>query len=432
MKKIHFILLLLACSGYLYAQDGMINKQLMELSPPSFPAMAIMGVVPQEINRPKSFHQMEATLINSFTQDGSFALPKNFALEVMPYWLGSHPYKEFNFDRLSKTECAPLENLAISLGSVNENQGDSVFHSQVGFGMRTLLFSGKMDRGQLDSMKKYREQFFMRSKNIFDLLNATEIAKDSSYATYDSFFKAILNEYSKILGDDPGKKERMLLAEEFLSKFIPPDIHNTAIQGKEITLQLANRMQESLDQKVQEKEFTELAARIQQFQTLKYGLFWEVAAATYLDFPNGDFHYSRVPKLGIWTTATYTLKNQLFSFIGSLRYIRDFKVETNTSDIDFGGSVLYQSHRFSLAAEYLQRYQTATISRTIDENGYDLRTTRTRYDYRTTLNISYRMTPEIILTYCFGKAFDFSDDKKNSLINQLSLNLGFGSVPLKL
>ena len=92
---------------------------------------------------------------------------------------------------------------------------------------------------------------------------------------------------------------------------------------------------------------------------------------------------------------------------------------------------MYQSQRFSLSGEYLQRMQTATISRTIDQDGFELKTTRTRYDYRATLNISYRITPEIILTYCFGKAFDFSDGRKNSLISQFSVNLGFGRVPLK-
>ncbi|MEZ5195899.1 MAG: hypothetical protein R2764_05740 [Bacteroidales bacterium] len=123
MRKAGILILFSIFWIFTKGQEPTITDELMELSTPSFPAMSIMGTLPQEINKPKSYNQLEATLINSFSQEGSFAIPRNFAMEVMPYWLKSKPYKEFNYEKLSRNEFAPLENLAVSLGTVNENKG---------------------------------------------------------------------------------------------------------------------------------------------------------------------------------------------------------------------------------------------------------------------------------------------------------------------
>ncbi|MEZ5195898.1 MAG: hypothetical protein R2764_05735 [Bacteroidales bacterium] len=218
------------------------------------------------------------------------------------------------------------------------------------------------------------------------------------------------------------------ISKEFIQSVIPPESWNNETQTIEVVTKILN----AIDKKLNEKEFTSLAKNIQDRQTRKYGFFWEVAAASFLDFPDGNMGYSLVPKLGVWTTATYRLPNQKFDFIGTFRFIKDFQMDANAYNLDYGGSLIFSVHKFSFAGEYLQRFQNATIETIVNEDGYKVRTSKTRFDYRATLNISYQISPGMVVAYSFGKNFELTEDTSNDLINQLSLNFGIGRVPLKL
>jgi len=433
---IKFILLpaLLLTTLIISGQETTIKEELIDLGIPSYPAMTLMGILPQEITRPKSLNQLEATLINSFVQEGSFSIPRNFALEVMPYWLKSHPFKEFSYEGLSKNEFAPLENFALSLGTVNENIGDSVFNTKIGFGARTLILSGKVERVKLDSLDKLVNQFHFLTYSNTNLIAVLYSIMTENFRTYSDFFGKIESELRIILaGQEPVIiEDEILKAKEFFKEFIPENEWNSLVADSRPTITLAGDMLTQLDKKMNDKEFTDLAARIQKVQARKTGIFWEVAASTFLDFPNGNMNFSTIPKFGIWSTASYTLSGSDLGAMATMRYIRDFGTETNTSNLDYGGGLFYQKHKITFAAEFLQRYQTTTIDRTTDENGYELHTTKSRYEYRATLNVSYRLSGSIVVAYTFGKTFGVTDNRSTNIVNQLSLNFGLGMVPMKL
>ena len=434
MKKAGFILLIGIQLVKAYAQENTISEQLIELGIPSYPAMTLMGIQPQEINRPKSLDQLEATLINSFSQEGSFAIPRNFALEIMPYWLKSHPYKEFSYEGLSKNEFSPLENLALSLGTSNESISDSVFRSRLGFGARTLIFSGKVSKPKLDTLnilvKKFRFLSYSNEKMVIVLFTIM----NEEFATYRDFLNMMEAELRKSMQDKDSTyiEEEIGKAREFFRGFVPEDHWNNSVTNTLTVPVLVDSMFKQLNDKMNAEEFTSLAARIEEVQARKTGFFWEVAASTFLEFPKGNFSYSTIPKLGAWTTLTYILPQNHFGLLATLRYIRDFQTESKTTDLDFGGSAFYQTYKIAFSAEFLQRYQTSTVERTKDNDGFELHTTKTRYEYRASLNISYRLSSSIVIAYTFGKSLGKTDNSTSNLVNQLSLNFGLGMVPLKL
>lgn len=434
MVKFKLLLFLLFTTLIVSSQETSITEELIELGTPSYPAMTLMGILPQEVTRPKSLSQLEATLINSFVQEGSFAVPRNFALEVMPYWLKSHPYKEFSYEGLSKNEFAPLENFALSVGTVNENFGDSIFNTKIGFGARTLIFSGKVEKVKLDALDKLVKQFHFLSYSNTTLIAVLFTVQNENFATYNDFFSKIESELRKNMNDQEPDfiNQEILKAREYFKGFIPENEWNSPVTDALPTRALAGDMLAQMDKKLNDKEFTELAARIQDVQARKTGFFWEVATSSYLDFPEGNMNFSTVPKFGIWTTASFTLPRSNFGALATLRYIRDFEIETNTSNFDYGGGLFYQTHKITFAAEYLQRYQTTTIERTMEQDGYNLNSTNKRYEYRATLNVSYRLSRSIVVAYTFGKTFGVTDNRITNIVNQLSLNFGLGRVPLKL
>lgn len=434
MQKYVVILFFFAAVHNISGQESTIKEELIELGIPSHPAMTLMGIQPQEITRPKSLKQMEATIINSFTQEGSFAIPKNFALEIMPYWLKSKPYKEFRYEDLAKAEFAPLENLGISVGTSSEKVNDSLFRPRIGFGARTLIFSGKVEKAKLDSLNRLAERFRFLSYSNEKMIIVLFTMMARTFPTYQAFFDTIESELRKSMHDrESGFIEKEILkAQDFFIGFIPEEKWNDAPADTLTTLMLAEMMMSELDRKMNDTEFTELAAQVQEMQARKTGFFWEVAASTFLEFPKGDFNYSTVPKLGAWTTITYVFPENHFGLLATLRYIRDFQTETNTSNLDFGGSVFYQTHKIAFAAELLQRYQSTTLDRSKDPDGYELHTTKTRYEYRSSLNISYRLSESLVVAYTFGKSFGTTDNLQSNIVNQLSLNFGLGMIPLKL
>lgn len=430
MKKTGILILFSLFWVFTKGQEPTITDELMELSTPSFPAMSIMGTLPQEINKPKSFNQLEATLINSFSQEGSFAIPRNFGMEVMPYWLKSKPYKEFSYEKLSRNEFAPLENLAVSLGTVNENKGDTAFNTKIGFGLRTLIFSGKLTKNDVDSIEIFKNLFLLKTRYQANLIAVLSGIILEDFDSYQNFMNRVEKELRLINMelDSAEITNEVKISKEFIQSVIPPESWTNETK----TFEVVDEILKAIDKKLNDKEFTSLAKNIQDRQTRKYGFFWEVAAASFLDFPDGNMGYSLVPKLGIWTTATYRLPNQKFDFIGTFRFIKDFQMDANAYNLDFGGSLIFSLHNFSFAGEYLQRFQNATIETIVNEDGYKVRTSKTRFDYRATLNISYQISPGMVVAYSFGKNFGLSEDTNNDLINQLSLNFGIGRVPLKL
>ena len=173
------------------------------------------------------------------------------------------------------------------------------------------------------------------------------------------------------------------------------------------------------------KAITEAASKLENANKDNVGFLLEFAAAFVLDFPTSTFQYTKIPKWGIWLTPTYRLENQTFEFLGLLRFIKNEIPSQPSDNFDFGVKVNYQLDRFSVSAECIGRYQTATI---FEETINDTTTTSkvSSSDFRAVVNLDYRITDNLILSYSFGENFNLNTELANDLISVFSLNFGIG------
>lgn len=424
MKKILFLAILLF-SGSLFAQN--IADQLDEIKPPSNPALTLMGVQPLEINQPKTLNQLETTISNAYDGGGLAGIPDDFGLEVMPAWLQSRPEKIFDRDAMAKNEIAPWDNLALSLASVNREINDSTSVTQIGFGFRTLIFAGKVSDKNLamfDSLNSVLEIKLGKSVSLLFAIDDADYTK-----TYNDLLKTLKSEYAAWEANGGDESQVSTAVVDLMFK-------NTT-QGKDLSANvedadgLAKSMKAFVDGLVNSEETVALANSVRDSRVRKTGFRWEIAAATYLDFPTGEIEFSVVPKVGAWTTLSYSLPKYNLDVSALGRYIVDFQLEEDTWNFDVGGALSFSPGKLSVSGEVIQRFQTATVIRTLEEDGVDfVAEDDKRQDYRAAFNASYRFKDNMIISYSLGKRFDFSDGFQENLLSMLSLNLGFGNVPL--
>lgn len=116
------------------------------------PAFVILGVSPTEIQRPTTPRGFIAAL-GGFVTESGFAVPKDLALEISPYWLLPHhdlSITDYRADHLAR----PLRTLSFSIGTTQTKRTESnatgtmVEHidSDIGVGFRTMVFqAGPLD-----------------------------------------------------------------------------------------------------------------------------------------------------------------------------------------------------------------------------------------------------------------------------------------------
>jgi hypothetical protein len=100
-------------------------------------------VEPESISRPTSPRAVALSLLSAI-RDGDSLVPKNYALEVTPFWLKSHPtltYQEYDGADIKQTL---IQSLSLSVATASfPADGDRPASIGLGFGFRTLLLKGE-------------------------------------------------------------------------------------------------------------------------------------------------------------------------------------------------------------------------------------------------------------------------------------------------
>lgn len=437
MKKLVLYFLTIGSGFYAMAQNH--ELELNDLAPPSFPAATIMGVQPMEIVKPRSYNELETALINNFTEGGAVLIPNDFAMEVMPSWLAKPTSRRFvRADQLGKNKFdlkkIAWDNLAISIASVNENIGDTSFNTKLGFGFRTKLLEGRLSK-----LTKTR-------------IALKRLSVQESHIVPDAIKFAIQSVKIKLRteGETVTKKTFGDLAIQGLEnqadsaglRIIANQYWDEAAKSEEsLSKDGWSAVSEMLQKKANDfsnsPERIELAKELADLRGKRTGFIWEIAAASFVDFPTGSMDYSDIPKVGAWTTFSYTEGKGIGDFSLLIRYINDLGLArsdttvNNAFDLDIGFRASVNLKNFTLAAEGLMRWKTigATLPGTTQFGTGKIN--YTQKDYRLAINASYAFGNKLSIGYTFGKNFDFTEGTDLNLINQLSLNYAFGSVPIK-
>src|SRR5687768_5743977 len=156
---------------------------LTDLKTPSSPAFVILGIEPSTVARPTTPRALALELL-SRTEHGSL-VPRDYALEISPYWLRSRP--ELTFDQYISPSTAQSvqQSFSISVATKSSVEGsDSV--TSLGLGFRLTPFAGhlttrtKQAIERLDSLQGIR----------IDTLNRREEYGDSITSVTDSLATA--------------------------------------------------------------------------------------------------------------------------------------------------------------------------------------------------------------------------------------------------
>ena len=421
MKNFYKIVLFI----YVFMYKGLSQEaiDLTELKTPSSPAFTILGLQPTEIARPKTLEAIEASLLNSFFQENNFRLSNNLAIEFSPYWLISHP--DLTFEKYINPTIGDniLFNSSLSVGTVkyNNDVDTNIVSTDIGFGYRTMIFTGQPLQENEELIKSVKiislnQSLILDSYSIvvFYIDNCNNVSEliDSLNNNMETFWGSSISEL----------QDRINIMNDIIFPYLY-NLKETDYQDAKD--KILNELPNKLTELAEYKAITEAATKLENANKDNVGFLLEFAAAFVLDFPTSTFQYSGIPKWGIWLTPTYRLENQLLEFIGLLRFIKNEIPAQPSDNFDFGAKVNYQLNKFSISAECIGRYQTAKI---FEETINDTTTTKkvSSSDFRAVVNLDYRITDNLILSYSFGENFDLNTELTNNLISVFSLSFGIG------
>lgn len=391
MKKIMLGLLFLpALSAHSQDTDSI---PFLDLTPPVSPAFNLLDVSPVTVERPATVRAFAVGIANAIG-NGSNGFPKNFAVQVAPYWLFSHPNMNiYKYNGLVMDKNA---------GSANRLQ----FRQNIFYGLRNLSFSAasvNKDSAQSNTTASLNFMAFSVKANVINV-RRRRVLEAMSTAISDINSSLTSNLASVVPGClgqfDPASQEyRDCLA-------------NAVLGVDSVTI-------------------NDRRARYDSLLSVRPLFSVDVAFATSIAFANNNFNDNHLYRTGGWITACfskpldknsetslselYQAKNYL-NLYGLFRVLSednttDFKTFTTQTNIDFGGRLEFEFSNVSISFESVYRAVVNDKSTSTARNvGI----------------IQYKLSDNLFLTGTFGK--NFGD--QNNLVSFLGLSWGFGKTAL--
>ncbi len=408
------------------------------------PAATIVGSQVNEITRPGDIKDFKATLLNNFMDStGSFLFPNNYGLEFNPYHLLGMPnfeYSEYLDDKMSQNIWRTL-----SLSFATNNQfvvNDTVNTNALGLGARVTLLKGTVSQDLRDAVLKARKGN-LDGLNILSDANSfirTYLNEDSLTANYSknhlmAWLLSAINQYYS-----PSESKQIVLS---AVKQIFDLIPESTKMGD-----VANAFSDAYIEHIQSDRLTTLQTLLDRVKTERYGWKLDVNYAQALNFPNNNWNESVTSRLGAWLNLSFTPSKKESSYkvptdfqfilLGRVTSVNqdfvdsfqpdtsDFKIGTN---FDLGLRLVYDTKKFSVEGEFIQRWNRKKITREID--GMDFFAWQGDNSNKFVLNLNYNVSKDVVISYNIGKNYDSAFKSTGNLISGLTVNFGFGGYKLE-
>ncbi len=161
---------------------------LDEFRTPASPAFVLLGVAPSAVERPTTPKALAATILSA---SGDFQfLPKNYAVEVAPYWLASHPrlsYEQFHDPGVLQSL---KQTLSVSFAASKASPILPDSGTAIGIGARSFISSGYTDRKRLDELTS-RLDAVQQAQNVAELNKSPRAVRDSLAQQNDGLTRQI-------------------------------------------------------------------------------------------------------------------------------------------------------------------------------------------------------------------------------------------------
>ncbi len=357
--------------------------------PTTAPGFVLLGSEPATVERPGSVTDFILSIQNQ-TEDFS-VLPKNYALELAPYWLllGSHiTYEQYVNGRNLMANM--LQTLSLSVATVSSTFEDSlgVSHdmTSLGFGFRFSLLRGKVE----PSFQNYANRL------------------DSIYSISHTLSDRVTEEIEKRL-----KNDTVLCRLDSVFQNAPDNARQLLIPI--ITVLQSQRQQEiknEVEKEIREEytsEFARISGLVSRLQMRRVGWKLELAGGAAMDFPERTFDNSNWSKLGIWTTFGYEQTH--WGMLGLVRILGDQRND-DFSSIDIGSRFIIDNIRLmSISVESV--YRTFYASDKMDDT------------WRLAFMLDYPLGKNKSLSLVFGR--DFEGSRSGNLISLINVVISLGS-----
>jgi hypothetical protein len=344
---------------------------------PVSPGFVLLGIEPASVERPGTVTDLSLGILNRLQNTNG--LPKDFALEIAPYWL-------FNAKSLTYVDYANYRNILANVaqtGSISLASASSPDSSMgtIACGIRFSILRGKID----DEFESYQSRLDTLSQSLQNL-NAIYAPYIQQKIEHDELI-VVLN-------------SAWLKAEQAGNEALMENINaQKTLRQAEIKAEIDKDFADSLT------EIRKLASNLR-FRRIGWKL--DFAGGTVTRFPNQVFNSGKMSRWGFWATGGYEWKN--WSALGVVRYLGD-KIQNNLSSLDLGGRLIVNVKKLSLSAEVVSR----NFPNSNPQNNICRFAGIT--DYAIAKNKSLSLT--------IGR--DFGGNYSGSLITLLNLLLGFGS-----
>lgn len=376
------VILLVSHSSFILGQNEP-KLELKDLNLPNTPAFTLLDYSPTVIDRPGTAKTFATNIVSLLGQSQS--LPKNFAMEVSPFWLFKNKLTVYKYHGIDENKgkqqniFSNLRNASISIGSVFK-----------------------------DSSKAHK--FDANYIAIGGRVNLIKVIRKPTIAATISTIKAIAARHVTLVAPVAAK----CLGVHTVGT---PEYNECLKKGLEDAF--------TNDQ----SGIVILEKRLQKILEIKPIFQADIAFATSRVFKDNTFENDRKYRTGFWTTMEFSLpltktnniekmienKNYI-NIYGTLRYINedsttDFKTFHEQKLLDFGGRFELEFDKLSVSFETIHRKN------------------QTDKNLNTSRNVGilqYKINDQLFLSGTFGKNFG----TVRNVIALFGLNWGFGKQSL--
>jgi len=341
------------------------------LRTPASPAFVLLGVEPTSVERPNTPSQLALTVLNRTDQLTS--LPRDFALEVSPFWLFHHPTLTWKQDSTRGILASIARTATLSVATAQRASSGSPL-TGIAVSLRAALASGRIGPETRAKLLELEQA----------LGNPTKIAA----AIINDQTKAINADLVQEMADAHGDSAKIEAARRRHEERMAI-VHDHALQ--------APLVQSALDS---------IAGAYQDFTVQRSGFLLELAGGGVWNAPSSVFDSAKFQGWGAWLTASY--ESPAWSIVALGRYLA---VDTTGAfnKFDFGVRLINTSRRYALSTEYVDRYFLGSGA--------------PPHQYRVVGVFSYQMHKGMWVDLTFGKGFDTMT--AGSLVAQLGLSFDF-------
>lgn len=401
------ISMLMLCSMVIAQSDSSI--QLDQLQVPSSPAFVLLGVASNSIERPKNPTDFTFALANA--TNGFTAVPKNFAVEVAPFWLLTKKKPSLSSFISEKPKYSIPQTLVLSMGTHTARSSfDSSEFTQVAIGFSLSILRGKVG-------KEY--------KNWSDSLSMILKKENQTVETW----------YDKYENEDPE-------LQRLKTRLDNVNADNALLLLLEDSINNRTEKLHALAEKAYQNDLVKRSADLATIKRLasstdfrRYGFKMDFAAGVVMDYPFNTFQQAYLSKAGAWLTMGVEDQPNELNFLGLVRYTGQFdyalknqmgmKVSNLNHHAFDVGFRLYKdfNDKFTLSYELIRRLvsynkEKYSLSNVIPPDNSN----------RSSFSINYKIGKNQNLSFSFGKDFLQPFLSKDNLITSLSFLSGLGSL----